>query len=245
MKFIISSSAVAAVAVAMPQEAIERQLRSVELSNAPGTSAAIFGIGGGYGCWCYFGDDHLERKAKGPPLDQLDEFCHTLSRGYECATIDIDGCTPWDIDYQTDDDISTVGATPGDLAAMCFLENGNANSCEYAACTTEGWFLRQISDITGGMPAMIDQQNKHNDADWETRRLAMCVGPAVGTDRQIECCGTFPERFPYNSLAPNKQCCEDTTVSGTVANPIQSYVFNTAFEECCPDGAIIEFGQSC
>jgi len=212
--------------------------RSQQQSNAVGAIAGFNAIGAGYGCWCYFGDDHIERRAKGPPLDTLDGFCHTLSRGYECATIDIDGCVPWDIDYNTADDLTAVPDTKEDVAAMCQTENGGVdNTCQYFACAVEGWWLKQVK-IAGDLPALIDDTNKHSDADWDAKRTAMCKGPAVGNDRQIECCGIYPERFPYNTLAPNKVCCTD-------GSGIQTYVANTAYEQCCPDGTILGFGETC
>lgn len=218
--------------------------KALQASNAVGTVAGFNGIAGGYGCWCYFGDKHLERKAKGQPLDDLDSMCHTLSRGYECATIDLNSCTPWDTDYLHADDIDAIGNFPADIATMCEVENGNADSCEYMACTVEQWWMKQVKIHPNGgatLANLIDAANKHNDAGWEARREALCVGPSVGSDRQLECCGVYPERYPFNSLAPNKRCCEDATG----ASPVQTMVYNTAYEQCCTDGAVLGFGDSC
>lgn len=225
-----------------------------EISNAPGTTAFVATIGAGYGCWCFWGDDHTKRAAKGPPLDELDAFCHTLSRGYECVTYDIDGCSPWDIDYLPSEDLSVVGPTPADVKAECEVRNPAEapDSCVVSACTVESWFLKQIQLVTGSSitPAMINTDYKHNSAGWSGaggRQFELCRGPEAGTDRQLECCGVYPERFPYNALAQNKVCCEatDGTLGSSAAQPVQTYIYNTAFEQCCDDGTIITFGETC
>ena len=90
MKF-VAASTMAAVAMSAPQDRgmssmLQQQLEALangdgfrnEISNAPGTTAFVATIGAGYGCWCFWGDDHTKRAAKGPPLDELDAFCHTL-----------------------------------------------------------------------------------------------------------------------------------------------------------------------
>jgi len=217
--------------------------RSQSASNAVGAIAGFSGIGAGYGCWCYFGADHLERRAKGPPLDPLDDMCHALSRGYECATIDVDGCVPWEVDYSTANALADIGDTEADIATMCEAENTSKTSCQYMACTIEQWWLKQvaINPAGGNLDDLINPLHKHSDAGWEALREASCVGPAVGQQRQIECCGLYPARYPFNTLAPNKICCEDTTG----ATPVQTSVYNTAYEQCCPDGLIRSFGETC
>lgn len=49
----------------------------------------------GYGCWCYF-DGNTGRSQ---PQDSYDSICKILTQSYECATIEIDGCLPWNEPY--------------------------------------------------------------------------------------------------------------------------------------------------
>jgi len=232
--------------------------RANEISNAPGAAALNSGIGGGYGCWCHFGNAHLEvlgtGEAKGPPLDDLDSFCHDLWRGYECARLDVDGCVPWDIDYSTTDDITSIGSNPSDITTMCRQNNADTTSCAFVACTVEAWFLKQVDIRNGanfGITAdMITNEYKHNDADWDSLRPTICKGTAKDGDHLPVCCGTYPERGPYNDLAPNKICCTDNTglnsdVTGTPSSPtnvVETYVYNTANEQCCANGKVLQFG---
>jgi len=237
--------------------------RNTEISNAPGATASGSGIGGGYGCWCYFGDDHAEYRtkgvAKGPPLDDLDKFCHDLWRGYECVLMDLPTCTPWDIDYRTTDDIGSIGNTAADITEMCRLHNTDTESCQFLACTVEAWFLKQI-DIANGAEfgitsSMIDPLFKHNHADWENfRREQVCVGDKHEDEaRNPVCCGTWPERVPFNANAPNKVCCTDNTganndKNGNPSSPtnvVETYVHNTASEQCCANGLVLPYGEAC
>ena len=56
----------------------------------------------GYGCWCYFNDDHGKGKSK--PVNEIDAYCKTLHEGYECAILDgiEEGstCEPWNSAYR-------------------------------------------------------------------------------------------------------------------------------------------------
>lgn len=219
--------------------------RAQSASNAAGSLATTFGIAGGYGCWCYFGDEHVERNAKGPPLDALDNLCHGLSRGYECAILDDAACVPWDVDYFAPDDILAVAETKEAIAAVCEAENNNADSCQYMACAVEQWFIRQWRGNPAGIDDLIDPLHKHSDAGWQVIEDSQCVGPPVGTQRQIECCGVYPTRYPFNTLAPNKDCCTKPNAADP-ANPIQTMVWNDAFEQCCTDtGEVKRFGETC
>ena len=55
----------------------------------------------GYGCWCYFADEH--GKGHGVPVNKMDEICKVLHDGYECAIHDgsdeSEECEPWTVDY--------------------------------------------------------------------------------------------------------------------------------------------------
>ena len=40
----------------------------------------------GYGCWCYFEDEHGLGRSQ--PKDQIDAHCRTIHDGYTCAIMD-------------------------------------------------------------------------------------------------------------------------------------------------------------
>merc|ERR1711981_207904 len=89
--------------------------------NEAADQASFLGHQNGYGCWCYFGDSHNDKLAKGQPLDAYDEMCRQLYRGYECTIIDSldgDACIPWNVTYT---DVSLSQGT--DYATECATVN--------------------------------------------------------------------------------------------------------------------------
>merc|ERR1712168_1006221 len=100
---------------------------------------------------------------------------------------------------------------------------------------------------------MITNAYKHNDANWDTLRPQICTGTQKVGDHEVVCCGTYPERGPYNDLAPNKKCCTDNTgtntnedgVASSPTNLVETYVYNTASEQCCANGKVLPYGETC
>jgi hypothetical protein len=263
MKF-LRASAIAGIALAMPQDApsgrfgtndiqtmitnmgasgdaalaLYKQFRELSgferllASNQAIAIASFSGFGAGYGCWCYFGDNHLLKEAKGVPLDDIDEACHGLSRGYECAIRDTDGCIPWNVDYE----IVPFGIG-SDFFDLCTTANAALGKCAIDACAVESEFVSTIQDAfnTG---TSVEPTFVHSDPNFEANiKDVDCVGNSAGNDFDIQCCGVVPTRYPFNILAPNKQCCTDGTD--------ETQVFNNAFEQCCADGSVIGIGETC
>jgi len=49
--------------------------------------------------------------------------------------------------------------------------------------------------------------------------------------QELSCCGQYPNRFPYHSDDPSKECCEASSLTG------HSKVFDSGLYECCEDGS--------
>jgi len=157
-----------------------------------------------YGCWCFFDEDHGRGKAQ--PVDSIDEICKILHDGYECAMRDAeaegDTCVPWEVNYA-----SAVGGGGLSIAEECQSLNAG-NNCAIRACTVEGTFVANIvGAFIGG--AQINQSYKQsNGFDFAN----VCVtkknggGPA-----NKECCGNYPERFPYKTVGGDRKCCGSRT----------------------------------
>merc|ERR1739848_211350 len=109
-------------------------------ANASGPRAVVDMMGDqfenidGYGCWCYFNEDH--GKGKSQPVNEMDGFCKTLALGYDCAMIDSqaeggDFCVPWEVSY--------IGANVGfgDVVQQCL--DRNTDNCAQRACMIESW----------------------------------------------------------------------------------------------------------
>lgn len=203
-------------------------------SNQAISGADLFGFPEGYGCWCYFGADHLLRQAKGAPLDEWDRACQFLSWGYECAILDAEErgeeCLPWVIDYET---INTGESTDiyGDCRAKQLETNkfnlpikGNGDPCEIGetvngvdcavdevaqrcaidACAVEARYLKHGNEMHKVVPVV--QEFRHNNADFDHDENCYGVNHRADTI-DIKCCGEYPIRQPWNSVNEKKKCC--------------------------------------
>jgi len=157
-----------------------------------------------YGCWCYFNDDH--GRGKGQPVDSIDEMCKVLHDGYECAMRDAEAegatCVPWEIDYT-----SAVGGGGSTIAEECQVLNAG-NNCAIRACTVEGSFVANMIEVFFGGNA-INENNKHsNGFDQATVCATKKNG---GGPANKECCGNYPDRFPYRTVGGDRKCCGTRT----------------------------------
>ena len=119
-------------------EKLESQFSSARFGGLPaggGSLSTSLAQISHYGCWCFFQDDH--HLAKGPPQNEVDEFCKILHNGYECAIIDSEdkelACTPWKVDYNTS---TVIGNTAEEVETNCIASN--SGYCEQRACMEVG-----------------------------------------------------------------------------------------------------------
>lgn len=176
-----------------------------------------------YGCWCYFQDNH--GAGKGRPTDVFDSLCKELHDGYECIIHDMENagtpCIPWLIPYSS----AFGGGLPGglseaDLISTCETENGGSNTCESMACKVEGKFVQDyfLQSLQG---VIIDQSKRHaNGFDTKTE-----CPTSNGIKSEKECCGSYPNRYPFKSYGGARACCGSAT-------------YNADMYSCCSDGSI-------
>lgn len=175
----------------------------------------------GYGCWCYFDDNHVN--GRGKPVNEIDEFCKILHDGYECAKRDSravgDTCVPWEVHYFA----PKIGSI-ADIQSGCETENSDSPAedyeCALRACIIETHFVTSLLFHTmAGGQLDIDIFGHQSDFTPE-------IGcPSTGGQSEVECCGTYPLRFPYNKKGGERDCCGDQT-------------YSTVFRECCADGEL-------
>jgi len=181
----------------------------------------------GYGCWCYFGDRHLDRLAKGAPLDEYDRACQHLSWGYECAIVDAEArgeeCVPWDVQYEV------VPFTAGsDFFSLCEAANAGITdaeirACAVDACVVETNYVTAIRSLnTDGVPQVDEYYHalSQNAAGFTAADNCFGVDDKAST-RSIQCCGSHPDRQPWNSANTGKACCGGEEL------------YNTLTQQCC------------
>lgn len=84
----------------------------------------------GYGCWCYFLENH--GRGHGKPANFIDNFCKVLHQGYDCAIMDTieqtgnDSCVPWEIFYT-----AALGRDDEGMWTTCVTENDGENCAAY------------------------------------------------------------------------------------------------------------------
>jgi len=157
-----------------------------------------------YGCWCYFGDDH--GRGKGQPIDAIDEMCKVLADGYECAMRDAENegttCVPWEVEYA-----SAVGGIGQSLAEECADINPGSN-CAARACTIEGAFVANLLDAFVSGNGLSPLNYHANGFDQPTTCATKKNG---GGPTNKECCGSYPDRFPFKTIGGDRKCCGNRT----------------------------------
>jgi len=180
-----------------------------------------------YGCWCNF--DGTSTIGKGEPQDEIDGLCKTLSHCYRCVVLDgsDSGCHPW-----TQDFVVTGGWSGQSITHQC--NKRNDDGCSQNTCACEMDFMSKIFDLmfknfaTGGFNAELRHDNGFDTSKCVQKKLLTTStlftasttvstapmstpnpGPGGPGGQDIQCCGEYPDREPYN--ANRKTCCADAT----------------------------------
>jgi len=184
----------------------------------------------GYGCWCYFQDDH--GKGKGIPANEMDEVCRILHEGYECTIYDAEqendmDCVPWNEVYSSGSGLGLAADDPDNLSAEsalrkeCFAAN-SGNNCAARACSVENYFVVNVFKLFMN-DKNLDLSLKHSLGKFDPADPDSC--PIKNTDAPLsekECCGAYPLRKPFKLIGVNgpRGCCGEKT-------------FNSNILQCC------------
>lgn len=148
-----------------------------------------------YGCWCYFYDNY--QRGHGAPKTEMDTACKVLQDGYKCIEMDAEAsgipCPHQQTSYQT---------------GGHFLMGGNCDetvygSCQWQVCQVEMMFIQTVFQIS---KYSVDQEQypfyKHSTGSWDKSEC----NRSGSADFELQCCGIYPFRWPYNILY--NECCE-------------------------------------
>jgi len=179
--------------------------------------SAVFESFNGYGCWCYFEAQH--GYGRGQAVDQVDQFCHDLANGYDCAMMDDASCIPWEVNY-----VSGIGAGQDNLVQLCETLNPNSE-CSQVACKVEGLFVTSMfTQVIVGNGVDSQYHNSNFNAESE------CVTIIGGGPSDKECCGMHPYRKPFHTRGGQNACCAGMTMDAKI--------YNTLSHDCCFDGSV-------
>lgn len=213
-----------------------------------------------YGCWCFFEDDHGQ--GRGRPVNRVDEICKVMHDGYECATIEEDGCVPWDVAYTPI--IGVVGMqqeTPEEIHASCTAINtgtdGVVNTCGAKACAIETYFLDTL--LQHIMFNRVDESFQHvNGFNSETECVALetTIPPYVTPNGDVGAPGgnggfgnggghgDGDNSVDFARQPDAKQCCGEYPVIFPyrklhgARDCCINKTYNTQLLTCCPDGEL-------
>lgn len=241
MKLIISSALVFASSALASYDDIVKHVLTVLGEDDQTKSINIPDLAAGYGCYCMFSD--ITGAGRSDPKDAMDTVCKQLNDAYACIAHEEDNCNPATVAYNPISSLSTNSWND------CAMANNGLGACAVKTCAAEhefgvGWsgltmdIVRDaVADGTvvqlmangGPMAVLLNDALKHaNMGDYD---VACPKGTAV-TFGDKQCCGSYPNKFPYRDQNGARQCCD-------------SSVFNTATHQCCNDVEVKLAGASC
>lgn len=151
-----------------------------------------------YGCWCQLHDENWEVSNKGTPMDHLDNACRSWFKCYECIGMDEESCNGFNNRY------GKIVYHTSTSSLSC--ENaGGAGSCKRNACECD---LKLGLTMFQYAHEFDPEYSSENDFDPVGECVASGGGPGFQPN---ECCGNYPERFPFYSYDGTRGCCNGKT----------------------------------
>lgn len=164
-----------------------------------------------YGCFCRFGRDW--RKSHGKPMNDIDKVCQQLYFCYKCVEFDgfaenDDACdSVEDLKY----DMPVTSTVYGFGSYVACSEANDGELCKIRKCCCDVAFgLKLISFFFDPNGVYVDGQYKHDIWD-PSEHCPTCQGDNCRAEK--DCCGTYPDRFPYAPRNGERGCCLDRTYS--------------------------------
>merc|ERR1712032_38947 len=207
-----------------------------------------------YGCWCRF---NMYKPYKGTAQDVVDEACEQWHKNYDCLHNDYSTNTPFfrcgeDHDYV---DVITSIRDPFDVntdfESQCQTANAGDN-CAIQACHVDAVFIRHVVNFLSANTLNMTLSGWYGFDGSACRTASAIVGttgapdvattgapdvvttdPAATTatpQPTTDCCGAYPNRYPYKLNNGARACCVDTT-------------YNVNILECCPNNALSLIGD--
>lgn len=183
-------------------------------SSQPGMDRSVVGMLGdqiaqidGYGCWCYFEENH--GRGKSQPVNDVDSYCKQLHEGYDCAMIDAEEsgleCVPWESDY------NSSPSSEDTLVSDCIRKNPD-DECAKAACIVEGNFISKV------FRAFISGTSEHSSTFLHSEGFIVDDNCPTqqGIQSEKSCCGEWPTRHPFKTYDGERGCCGSKTFDKNV-----------------------------
>lgn len=169
-----------------------------------------------YGCHCFPGNTRAAG-GQGPAVDDYDQLCKNLFRCHKCIEHDYPG--------QIDVNLGKYRwSNNADNSLNC---DGNTEQVKKDLCECDAGYAMELASVWDDSTYDYSKWNAKKNTQYTFVPEAVCIAEVAGGE--MECCGTVPNRYPYNSEV--RSCCENTKT------------YSSTYEECCSDGTVAAPGS--
>jgi len=208
-----------------------KQLKSLILHLQPAHFFARYCF---YGCWCLPDAEHtVAGVGFGAPIDEVDSSCKRQASCYECAKMDHEGrnCVADQVQYNYQ---LNVGADHNGNSIECLDEpNSGKNgvwsekfSCRRSICECD---KKLAEDLREHFHVWTHENHQMQGSFNPPTQCLKQPGQGMGAEGTPECCGEYPNRFPYKTQEGARMCCGDKT-------------YDSSLFECCSENSIAALG---
>jgi len=153
--------------------------------------------------------------SRGEPVDEVDDACKEAYKRYKCIEADFNA------GLISDDSVCGGGMffeyhingnneiTCGPESDPNYAADPAANGCKLAACEIEKAFSERVYVTIGNQMNNSGKKLLFQDSNKSNYGLECTSRPGPPRDA---CCGTYPDRKPYNTDL--QSCCENGNVRG-------------------------------
>jgi len=176
-----------------------------------------------YGCWCFQMGDFPLRLGNGSPVDNVDKICKRHKECYQCAKKDAGtgDCLPEETGYRF---AASFDGVTGATVVQCLNPEG---SCRRNICECDKAFASRLPQAAESSDGWNGAHHAHYGG-FDSRSSCLARIHTPGSEHKVECCGEYPDRFPYRFAKDNsgKQCCGATSI------------FSQETHDCCDDDVV-------
>jgi len=186
-----------------------------------------------YGCWCQIRNQAAGGTVPGhgQPVDELDRLCHQWQQCRSCTTMDSTECDADTSNYHH----YIIGTDIQGGQAVC-----NTYMSEYSVCVQNT--CRCDEELALALAYAVNDRSIDFDTNNGFDHVKQCSSNGTGgnnsnngnsnnglSESTIQCCGEYPNRFPYNTKGGTTQCCGSRT-------------YNRNQHECCENSFLTSVG---
>lgn len=178
-----------------------------------------------YGCWCLPDAEHtVNGNGYGNPVDEVDFSCKRQSQCYECAKMDHQGreCLPDKVQYSYSLEFDAADPDNHMKKSITCLDEPNSGknggysekfSCRRAICECD---KKLAEDLREHFHIWTHENHQEQGTFDPPTQCVKQPGNGAGAEGEPQCCGAYPNRFPYKVADGARMCCGDKTYDSSI-----------------------------